>query len=35
MEKTLKAAYATPRPLVEKAMALMRGDEPVKVAPPK
>lgn len=35
MEKTLKAAYASPRPLVEKAMALMRGDEPVKALAPK
>ncbi|MBX9758278.1 MAG: hypothetical protein K2Y29_05835 [Beijerinckiaceae bacterium] len=35
MEKTLKAAYSTPRPLVDKAMTLMRGDEPVKPLPPR
>lgn len=32
MANMLKAAYATPKPLVERAMALMRGDEPVKPA---
>lgn len=35
MERTLKAAYSTPRPLVEKAMALMRGDESMKALSPR
>jgi tripartite-type tricarboxylate transporter receptor subunit TctC len=35
MERMLKAAYATPKPLVERAVALMRGDEKAKPAAPK
>ncbi len=35
MEKMLKAAYATPKPLVERAVSLMRSDEPSKAAAPR
>lgn len=35
MEKSLKAAYATPKTMVARAVALMRGDGPAKTVTPK
>lgn len=35
MERMLKGAYTTPKQLVERAVALMRGDEKTKPAAPK